>query len=61
MAIPEPPVSLVFEVSVTVPPTGLPGLSMVALGAVLSMRRLATIVGELSGVPATSVATERKS
>src|SRR6266536_2961746 len=59
--MPEPPVSLVFDVSVTVPPTGLPGLSMLALGSVLSTRRLATTVGELSSLPALSVATERKS
>ncbi len=53
--------SLVFDVSVTEPPTGLPGLSIVALGAVLSMRRLATTAGEASEFPAVSVATERKS
>ena len=59
--MPEPPVSLVVDVSVTGPPTGLPGLSIVALGAVLSMRRLATPAGEASAFPAVSVATERKS
>ena len=53
--------SFVFEVRVTVPPTGLPGLTIVALGAVLSMRRLATTVGDASPFPAVSVATERKS
>ena len=61
VATPEPPVSFVFEVRVTVPPTGLPGLTIVALGAVLSMRRLATTVGDASPFPAVSVATERKS
>src|SRR5213083_634502 len=59
--MPEPPVSLVLEVNVTGPPTGLPGLSIVALGAVLSMRRLATTAGDASAFPALSVATERKS
>src|SRR5216683_7651629 len=59
--MPEPPASLVLEVSVTGPPTGLPGLSIVALGAVLSMRRLATSAGAVSSFPAVSVATERKS
>src|SRR5712691_5501129 len=59
--MPEPPESLVLEVSVTGPPTGLPGLSIVALGGVLSMRRLATTVGAVSSFPAASVATERKS
>src|SRR6059036_636810 len=59
--MPEPPVSLVLEVSVAGPPTGLPGLSIVALGAVLSMRRLATTAGAASAFPAVSVATERKS
>jgi len=61
VAMPEPPASLVLEVSVTGPPTGLPGLSIVALGAVLSIRRLATTVGLASAFPAVSVATERKS
>src|SRR6266487_633856 len=50
--MPEPPVSLVVEVSVTGPPTGLPGLSIVALGAVLSMRRLATTASAASSFPA---------
>src|SRR3954468_4224292 len=58
--MPEPP-SLVLDVSATVPRTGLPGLSMVAPGAVLSIRRLATTTGEVSAVPATSVAPLRKS
>ena len=39
----------------------MPGLSIVALGAVLSMRRLATTAGAASAFPAVSVATERKS
>src|SRR5438445_11305290 len=59
--MPEPPVSLVFEVSVTGPATGLPGLSIVALGGVLSIRRVATTTGAASVFPALSVATERKS
>src|SRR5712691_6174200 len=59
--MPEPPVSLVSDVSVTLPLTGLPGLSMVALGSVLSMRRLETTAGDVSTLPALSVATERKS
>ena len=50
-----------LEVSETVPRTGLPGLCIVADGAVLSMRRLGTTVGEGSVLPATSVATVRKS
>ena len=45
LAMPEPPVSLVLDVRATVAPTGLPGLSIVALGAVLSIRRFATTVG----------------
>jgi len=55
------PVSFVLDVRVTVPPTGLPGLDIVALGAVLSTRRLATTAGATSSFPAVSVATERKS
>ena len=61
VAMPEPPVSLVLDASVMVPPTGSPGLSMVAPGGVLSMRRLPMTVGEASTLPATSVATERSS
>jgi hypothetical protein len=60
VSMPEPP-SPVLEVSVTVPRTGLPGSTMVADGAVLSMRRFATIDGDVSVLPATSVATVRKS
>jgi hypothetical protein len=60
VSMPEPP-SLVFDVSATVPRTGLPGLTIVAPGAVLSMRRLARTTGEASLLPATSVATVRKS
>jgi hypothetical protein len=60
VSIPEPP-SLVFDVRPTVPRTGLPGLCIVADGVVLSMRRLATTLGEASAFPATSVATVRKS
>ena len=59
--MPDPPLSLALEVSVTAPLTGLPGLSMVALGGVLSTRRLPVTVGEVSTLPATSVATERRS
>ena len=61
VAMPEPPVSPVVEARETVPPTGSPGLSIVALGAVLSIRRLDTTDGEISALPATSVATERRS
>ena len=53
--------SLVFEVSEAEPLTGLPGLSIVALGAVLSTRRFATTTGDASVLPAVSVATVRKS
>ena len=60
VSMPEPP-SLVFDVSATVPRMGFPGLSIVALGAVLSIRRLATTTGVTSLLPATSVATVRKS
>jgi hypothetical protein len=60
VSMPEPP-SLVFEVRATVPRTGFPGLSIVAVGAVLSMRRFATTLGETSTFPAVSVATVRKS
>ena len=60
VARPEPP-SLVLDVSETMPRTGFPGLCIVADGAVLSMRRLATTLGEGSALPATSVATVRKS
>jgi hypothetical protein len=60
VSIPEPP-SLVFDVSVTVPRTGSPGLCIVADGAVLSIRRFATTDGEASTFPALSVAIVRKS
>src|SRR5207244_13274493 len=59
--MPEPPVSLVFEVRVTGPATGLPGLSIVALGGVSSIRRLTTTTGAASVFPALSVAADRKS
>src|SRR6476660_8340552 len=60
VSTPDPP-SLVLEVRPTVPRTGSPGLCIVADGAVLSMRRLATTLGEASTLPALSVATVRKS
>ena len=50
-----------FDVSVTKPCTGLPGLVIVALGAMLSMRRFVTGTGAVSTFPPASVASERKS
>src|SRR5438132_3590505 len=58
--MPDPP-SLVLDVSVTDPCTGFPGLSIVALGAVLSIRRFVTGEGDVSLFPPASVATVRKS
>src|SRR5262249_5457400 len=57
---PEPP-SIVLDVSVTEPCTGSPVLSIVALGAVLSIRRFVTGTGAVSTLAPASVATERKS
>jgi hypothetical protein len=58
LATPEPP-SEVVDVSVTVPKTVAPGLLIVALGAVLSTRRPATVLVVV--LPATSVTTTRRS
>ncbi len=55
------PASLVLDVRLTVARTGLPGLSIVALGGVLSIRLFAITTGAVSVLPATSVATARKS
>ena len=60
VATPEPPASPVVELSVVLPRSGVPGLPMVAAGAVLSTRRLVTGVPYVT-LPATSVATVRKS
>src|SRR5690349_1670711 len=63
LAIPEafaPPGSLVLELRPTAPRRYAPGSSSVALGAVLSTRRLAT-AAETPWLPATSYATVRKS
>ena len=54
------PASLAVEVSVSVPESGLPGLSIVADGAVLSTRRLMT-GDEFVVVPAPFVTTTRRS
>ena len=61
LATPEPPPSPVLDVSVTEPCTGLPGLCIVTLGGVLSIRRAVTAAGAASAFPATSVEIERKS
>ena len=58
--MPEPPLSAVVEVSVTVVRSGVPGLPIVAVGGVLSIRRFVT-GAPYATFPATSVATVRKS
>ncbi len=57
-ARPEPP-SFVVEVRVTVPERSAPGLSIVAVGAVLSTRTV--IVAEVNELPAMSVVMTRRS
>ena len=59
-ATPEPPVSVEVPSKLLFPVIGEPGFVIVAVGAVLSTRRLAT-VEELVELPALSVETERRS
>ena len=57
---PEPPVSVLVALSVTVSRRGEPGSVRLEVGAVLSIRRLVT-VAEVAGLPATSMVTARRS